>query len=192
MPMNTKPIFGGNLVYPSIAGDHLICKLCGQVIETNYGSARVYIICHFTRHSTGMLILFQSGVGIQFRSSYTYTVGCNNLAYLFPQMSFLEAVNANEFRKNIERIISKKPSKIMPGSINIIISNIQISPKFQRKKDELIRLVVNTQYKCSRIVYDPDYSICGQIYEPGMPSIDLVEKHMESHISSIGAYVKTN
>lgn len=158
------------------------CKICNKIIcESNdpANNMAYHIYSHFER-------IILKGVGGYFiRIDMYRTRSMNSVVDIIPHILYIVPTIPDEFARLISNTIREFHKEISDAgyikyeSIHALMCHYKLS----EHRSRIMNIFDNIQFKCSMIVTtNARRNVCGQIYECGLPTADLVIQHLNSHL----------
>lgn len=160
-----------------------VCKLCGKTV---LGSTRFdydNVDYHLAGHFKGITVQAMNGCYIRINYQQTYSVVY--VVNIIPQLLYITPIDAPNFIGLISKVIQYAEREILSIGYNLYgsLSAVFAEYKLSEYKSQIMDIINATQFKCSMAANDGEI-ICGQIYECGLPTIDLVIQHLSSHYAN--------
>lgn len=172
-----------------------MCKLCGKFAYDSAFFGIANMTHHLSSHFEGIIIESVNGCSIRINGTKTYSVIA--MVNIIPQLLYITPTIEDCFINPMLKIIRRHKKEIFrtPYTAYGSISAILYENVLSEHRHEIINMFDNIQFKCSMVVgvfnrsaiessscdEGDSRTICGQIYECGLPTADLVMQHLSSH-----------
>ena len=156
-----------------------MCKICGAFIYDSTSFNGVNVDRHLSMHFSGIVIQSSYDCYMQINGK---EYGASHVIDVIPQLLYISPVAGSDFAKSISKSVNCAKEEIFSmgytssGSMAAIFNRY----KLFEYKSQIMDTISTTQFKCSMITNEHEIT-CGQLYECGLPAIDLVIQHLSSH-----------
>lgn len=160
-----------------------VCKLCGECTYDMTGTNNFKMNYHMYTHFDAITIQSVNGSFVMVNGTGD-TYSMISMSKVIPQLSYILPKIKDMFTNCILNVINAARKEIFSMGYTSYgsLSAIFCEHKLIDYRSQIIKMLDEIQFKCSLITGENEK--CGKVYECGLPSIDLVVQHLESHLGS--------